>query len=280
MSIQEQAVVFECGAEQLLGIVSTSAAATDLGVLIVVGGPQYRVGSHRQFVLLARYLAQHGVPTFRFDYRGMGDSDGPRRAFFDVDEDLRAAIDALCQAAPSVKRVVIWGLCDAASATMIYAPKDDRVVGLIVLNPWVREDQSQAVAQLKHYYGQRVLSGAFWKKMLRGEVNVLRSCAELLTTSRTATKRHARPDTSATFQDRMLQGWQQFRGPTLLVLSGNDLTAKEFVEYSGARPAWRACVDSSAVSRSDFPEADHTFSTAAWRDQVAAQSLKWIQQLR
>jgi len=52
------------------------AAAADTGVLIVVGGPQYRVGSHRQFVMLARFLADHGVPCMRFDYRGMGDVSG------------------------------------------------------------------------------------------------------------------------------------------------------------------------------------------------------------
>ena len=31
------------------------------GVLIVVGGPQYRVGSHRQFALLANHLAGQGT---------------------------------------------------------------------------------------------------------------------------------------------------------------------------------------------------------------------------
>lgn len=52
-----------------------------LGLLMVVGGPQYRVGSHRQFVLLARDLAAAGIPVFPFDYRGMGDSTGQARDF-------------------------------------------------------------------------------------------------------------------------------------------------------------------------------------------------------
>jgi len=51
------------------------------GVLIVVGGPQYRVGSHRQFLLLSRRLAAEGHPVMRFDYRGMGDASGAMRGF-------------------------------------------------------------------------------------------------------------------------------------------------------------------------------------------------------
>jgi len=62
-------------------------------VLIIVGGPQYRVGSHRQFVLLARHLAAQGIPVMRFDVRGMGDSKGKPRNFGQLDDDLRAATD-------------------------------------------------------------------------------------------------------------------------------------------------------------------------------------------
>jgi len=72
----EEALVFDCGGSSLIGVLSGAALAAERGVLIVVGGPQYRAGSHRQFTLLARHLAERGVPTLRFDYRGMGDSDG------------------------------------------------------------------------------------------------------------------------------------------------------------------------------------------------------------
>ena len=76
MNFSEHAIAFDCVEEQLLGVVSLPAQASDIGVLVIVGGPQYRVGSHRQFVLLARYLAASGYPVLRFDVRGMGDSSG------------------------------------------------------------------------------------------------------------------------------------------------------------------------------------------------------------
>jgi hypothetical protein len=45
-------------------------------VVIIVVGPQYRAGLHRQFVSLARTLSTAGFLVLRYDYRGMGDSDG------------------------------------------------------------------------------------------------------------------------------------------------------------------------------------------------------------
>ena len=78
----------------------------------MVGGPQYRVGSHRQFVLLARDLAADGFPVFRFDYRGMGDSEGEFRGFEHVEDDIAAAVEAFRSASPGLREIVLWGLCD------------------------------------------------------------------------------------------------------------------------------------------------------------------------
>src|ERR1700758_722935 len=91
LSYSETALTFLCGGERMLGILSRPDVPATRGVLIMVGGPQYRVGSHRQFLLLARHLAAHGVPALRFDYRGMGDSEGGMRTFEHVEDDLRAA---------------------------------------------------------------------------------------------------------------------------------------------------------------------------------------------
>ena len=120
-------VVFNCEGVLLHGMLHEGAPSATTGVLVIVGGPQYRVGSHRQFVLLGRALAERGYPVLRFDYRGLGDSDGEPHTFETIDADIRAAIDAFTRLRPGLERVVVWGLCDAASAALFYGATDHRV---------------------------------------------------------------------------------------------------------------------------------------------------------
>lgn len=120
MKFTEHALCFSCAGDELVGIVSTPEVPKPVGVLVLVGGPQYRVGSHRQFLLLAWALSEAGFPVMRFDYRGMGDSTGDLRDFETVNDDIAAAIGVFRQQCPDVAKIVLWGLCDAASASLIY----------------------------------------------------------------------------------------------------------------------------------------------------------------
>ncbi len=285
MSPREQALSWRCADAQLLGILSLPEPDQSLqrtGVLIVVGGPQYRVGSHRQFVLLARALAEAGYPALRFDYRGMGDSEGEARDFESVSEDIGTAIEALMRAVPGLERVVLWGLCDAASASLLYLHdrQDPRVAGLCLLNPWVRSAQSQAKTRVKHYYRQRLMQAEFWRKLLSGRV-AAGAFAELMRALRlsSAGGRARGGETKmprASFQQRMLAGWQGFEGPVLLILSGADYTAKEFGEYCAAEPGWQAVLGRAALRQALIEQADHTFSNGLSHLQVHRHVLEWL----
>jgi alpha/beta superfamily hydrolase len=118
MSFREEPFFFECERDRLPGIAAFPDAPADIGVLIIVGGPQYRVGSHRQFVLLARAIATAGIPSMRFDFRGSGDATGEQHSYEDIGPDIGAAVAALFARMPQVKRVVLWGLCGAATAAL------------------------------------------------------------------------------------------------------------------------------------------------------------------
>ena len=272
-----------CEGSEMVGIASIPAACTERGVLVVVGGPQYRAGSHRQFTLLARSLALQGIATLRFDYRGMGDSEGKARDFEGVDNDIRAAIDAFFAAVPQLREVVIWGLCDAASAAMFYARCDPRVCGLVLLNPWARTDAGLAKATLKHYYRDRLFDPALWKKIASGKfaagaaaASFIRQLRAAFAPSIPATDKTA-ADRTLALPERMLAGLAGFSGKVLLIVCPADLTAQEFIEMSKASPDWQRLLNGPRVQRQVLEGADHTFSRREWRDTVAQWTAQWVQ---
>ncbi len=276
----ETALLFACRGERLLGVLAAPAAAPggggdELGVVVVVGGPQVRAGSHRQFVQLARHLAGQGLPVLRFDARGMGDGTGPLQAFEALAPDIGAAIDALQQARPAVRRVALWGLCDGASAALLYLDEtaDPRVAALCLANPWVRSEASLARTQVKHYYRQRLLQPDFWRKLLRGGVGGA-AWRGFLASLRAA--RQAPAPAALGFQARMARAWQAFGGPILLLLSGQDYTAREFLEVAAADPAWRGALARPGVAREDLDGADHTFSDAAASRALERLTAAWL----
>ncbi|HZB90745.1 MAG TPA: hydrolase 1, exosortase A system-associated [Stellaceae bacterium] len=283
MRVSEQACVFHCAGERLVGVLHAppSSAAT-LGVLIVVGGPQYRIGSHRQFLLLARTWAEAGIPVFRFDCRGMGDSSGEFPGFEQTGPDIAAAVDAFFAQMPALQRVALWGLCDGATAISGYACRDRRVAGIALMNPWVRSEAGQARTQLKHYYLQRLTDPDFRRKLMRGQLRLGRSLRDVAANvakaflGRPRGGSHGSDGPTDTLIERMGAGVLRYGGPVLLLLSGEDLTGKEFADAATASPRWRRIFAEQQVRRHELPLADHTFSRRAWRDQVALWTRDWL----
>lgn len=259
----------ECEDCRLVGIVTHPQIIFPTGVLIVVGGPQYRAGSHRQFTLLARRLAASGVASCRFDYRGMGDSEGEVRGYEHVEPDLRTAVDTFIQRVPEVASVVLWGLCDAASAALLYGPKDQRVRGLLLLNPWVENPTLEASARLKQYYPSRLRDSSFWGKVLRLEINIVSMLREISQNISLMMGSTTADNKEIVRTERMRKALSGFSGSTFVILSEKDLMARAFGLLVNNDPDWQETCRTRAVSFCNIAQADHTFSRRVWRDQVA-----------
>jgi len=276
--MNEQVMTFRCGGETLVGILHRGAGATcAVGIVIIVGGPQYRVGSHRQFVLMARAWAAQGYSVLRFDYRGMGDSTGESRSFDSVDDDVRAAVDVFQQHVPDVRKIVLFGLCDAASAALMSANSDPRLQGLILANPWVRTPEGEARSYIRHYYGARLLQRSFWSKALSGKLGIFASLREFVSSwFRSRRSAGGTGVHSGTFLERMQRAFASFPGRILVLISEQDLTAREFTDLCKDAEPWKRAVTRRGVAIHTLRGADHTFSSRRALDEAVAVSAAWL----
>jgi uncharacterized protein len=116
--------------------------------------------------------------------------------------------------------------------------------------------------------------------LFRGEVRVASALRAFLANLMIAgtNKRERSTVETTVFQDRMAEGLRSFQHPVLLILSGRDLTAKEFLEHAQSNPRWAGLLERANIVRHDLPEADHTFSSASWSRDVEARTLRWLQE--
>jgi exosortase A-associated hydrolase 1 len=278
----EKPVQFALDDKRLYGILHLPASEQEIVkiVLMVIGGPQTRVGSHRLYVQLARMLCDEGVAVMRFDYEGMGDSEGEYVGFEFAGPSLRAAIDFLFNSLPSLQETIIWSLCDGATASAIYAPKDrERITAMILCNPYVHTEQGQAKTILKHYYIRRAFEKEFWQKVFSFRFDVgesFRSFRSMLQKTLARTNGETTHDDGQRHEplpDRVIGGLCAFSRPVRVLLSTNDLTAMEFRDLVQNRSEVPPLLRKKTLTLQFVEGADHTFSNREAKRLVLARTL-------
>jgi len=282
MNVEEIALAFDCEGATLIGIVHRPESPSSRGVLsLVAGGPQYRAGCCRQLVYMARDFSAHGIPVMRFDHRGVGDSEGKFLDFEDVEKDLAAAILAFKRAVPTLREVILWGGCNAASGIMINAYLYPEVTGLIITNPYAHTEATQTVVVRKHYM-RRLKDPTFWAKVIKLRFNPLPNIrSALLSVFKRVIRNKPNTDGGETkqvrpFTERMLSGFKQFRGKVLLVMSGQSLTSEEFDVLVANSSEWQKAYNSASISRSELTEADQAFSAIEARNKLISVARDWL----
>lgn len=256
-------LTFACGSHTLAGTLDTAPGTT--GLLIVSGGNEVRSGAFGGDASLARAISQSGFPVFRFDRRGVGDSEGENRGFRHSAKDIASARDAFKALSPDVERVVAFGNCDAASALML----GDGVGfdGLVLSNPWTLDDEAEEAdgaashlppSAVRNRYAQKLKDPAELKRLLTGGVNLGKLARGLFQASRGSA-----PAPSGLLEEMRL-GFEEFSGPVSLLLAGADRTAQVFEEgWDAADPRIARCPGAGHA----FVEFEHR----AWlKDQILA----------
>jgi pimeloyl-ACP methyl ester carboxylesterase len=125
----------------LFGIVS-SPMAPELGISLVVAGGGWfgtSMGRNRLIVQICRRAAVLGYHAMRFDYRGVGESEGTTTRF-EVDrwfpEDMAAACRAMSETKPG--GLVLAGWCFGARAALEALQAAPDLRGAILVSPPIR----------------------------------------------------------------------------------------------------------------------------------------------
>ena len=231
-------LTFACEGCTLGAALDTAPGAT--GLLLVSGGNEIRAGTFSGQAALAERVARRGFPVFRFDRRGIGDSEGENRGFRKSRKDIAAAIDAFRALAPRMDRVVGFGNCDAASALMLAGGAG--CDALVLSNPWTIEegaDDTPPPAAIRSRYAEKLKNPKEIARLVTGGVNLGKLARGIA--------RAARPKSGPGSLARdMAAGLAAFEGPVRILLAEADRTAQVFASDWDARdPRLHRCPDAT-----------------------------------
>jgi exosortase A-associated hydrolase 1 len=229
------------------------------GLLIVSGGNEIRSGAHAGQAVLAAHVATLGFPVFRYDRRGIGESEGENRGFESSAADIAAAVTAFRNEAPHLQRIVAFGNCDAASALALFhsgLPIDR----LVLTNPWVIEAEPEAdapaqpsAAAIRARYWARLKNPRSLIDLLTGKIDLRKLAGGLA--------RAAQKEVPTGLAQRIASALSTSATPLTILLASRDTTAMAFIA------AWKSSAFDDARDRSDvdvqtLDSASHSFADA------------------
>ncbi|WP_298813392.1 hydrolase 1, exosortase A system-associated [uncultured Sphingomonas sp.] len=251
-------ITFAIDGTTLAGSLDEGAGTT--GLLIVAGGNEVRHGAHRGMAMLAQGLAAQGTPVFRYDHRGVGDSEGENRGFAHAGDDLRAAAAAFRRAAPHVTRLCAFGNCDAASLLALDGRSAD-VSRVLLANPWTIEqtDDLPPAAAIRAGYARQLRDPAEWRRLFGGGIDVgkaIRGLAKIVCT----------PSDQGTLSRRVTDAIAGWGNDATVLLARDDNTARAFVDAARAHTFRTQTIDTSS----------HSFARAADKQALADIVTRWL----
>ena len=239
------------------------------GLLMVSGGNEIRSGAHAGQAALATHVSALGYPVFRYDRRGVGESESENRGFESSAADIAAAVAAFRAQVPHLQRIVAFGNCDAASSLALFhgGMPIDR---LVLSNPWLIEADPEAdvpaqpsAAAIRARYWARLKNPRSLIDLVTGKIDLRKLAGGLA--------RAAQKEAPTGLAQRIGNALSTATTPTTILLASHDTTAMAFIA------AWKGSAFDDVRDRSDIDvqildSASHSFADAgsrAWlREQI------------
>jgi uncharacterized protein len=256
------------GETRLTAMLHLPSAEAKSALLMVPGGTDYRIGSHRSYVRLAMAFAAAGHAVMRLDVSGMGDSNGVHAGFENLGADIASAIAVLRQHLAQNTKIILWGQCDAASASLIGLGHNYQADGAILCNPWVRNAETTAEQLVRHHYRRRLTSYQSWRRLLSGQTNVWRSIKNIFAALAVLNTSVSNP---SGYFDRMITNLKSGRWPCLVVIGSDDAAGQEFRLFMKKHQ-----IAGPAICLTLIEGGNHSFSDAKQRQALQSTALVWL----
>jgi len=252
-------------------------------VVFLNAGVIHRVGPHRLHVTLARDLAAKGYAAVRVDLSGIGDSrplSGDLAFRERAVADTRATMDE-ATALGAARRFVLFGLCSGADNALATALADDRVAGVVLVDPYtystVGSKARRVISVVRSLGGPRHI--AAWgfgiaERRVRARVAALRAHA--------SSRGRARRDEPARQNGREVPPRDVF-GAQLAAIERRGV--KILAIYSGTHGERYNHPDQvfdvfphlrGKIERQYFPDVNHTFTELAAQRRIRATVTDWV----
>jgi lysophospholipase L1-like esterase len=275
-------------------------------VVLLAAGVKARVGPHGLYRRLTDMLVARGFPVLRFDFWGLGDSEGtaPEPLLPDLYgsvscgrfvDDTRAAITFACDTC-KVERVVLAGLCGGAITGVLTGARDPRVAGVLGLGLPVSVDGSNvdkvkymSTGQLEGIRGKylrKLTDPKSWARLLSFKTDfrlLYRSLTAAFRKVRKPVADAARADETTPPDDNLnpyfrpsllsILGDQR---PVLLIFSEADRLYWEFQEKFVQRYAFDPAAHRGSLEIAIVKDANHIFTFTEWQLDMLARSGAWL----
>jgi pimeloyl-ACP methyl ester carboxylesterase len=277
------------------------SVARGVCILLLSPGIKGRVGPHRLYLKIASRLVSLGFHVLRFDYDGLGDSEGEisERALADMYvtiqggryiDDTIAAMD-WAQQSLRIDRFVGSGLCGGSLSALLTAECDSRIECLLGIGipaildggpaNWQRSLTNGQLNRLRDGYLRKILDPSSWIRLLSG-----RTSYKLLWRSLRGSRPAPLPQSaengrfpSDNSNPRFAPAFRSLivsERPMLLVFSGNDRLLFEFQEKFEARHADLAAHRGGLYETFVIPDANHVLSENASVQALLDRAEQWL----
>lgn len=281
-------------------------------VVLLSPGVKMRVGPGRLYVPLTELLNSQGYTVLRFDFFGLGDSEGDLQETMLADvynnievgryvDDTLAALNWLSER-HGCDRFVLGGLCGGAITAILAAERDSRVEALLSIGMTVTLASNAATparymtrAQLDYRrqgYLKKLLRPKAWlrfltfqseydviwramKRMFVKDPPVVAAAQSQSTQPTPAEQRgNANPLFPPAYFSFLRRG-----GKALMLFSERDRLQSEYEEKFVQAYAAQLSDLTSQIEQHVIPHANHVLSFREWQEQMLMLSQRWLAKL-